>query len=388
MLSEHEALNRIEVARTARRFPVVLDLLASGEVNLTAVRLLGPHLTAENHAAVLGSARGEGKAGILEIVAALAPRADGPAVVRKLPESRPSSVHGTLNAAVQRVPTGVAGVHAVASGPPSGPASATSQADAPPTPLFGPAGPPVVLPQPVGGGAPALSPQPRRSAEVRPLSPDRYKYQLTIGGATLAKLRLAKDMLRHALPSGDDEALLDKALTALLTELARKKFGAERQAHTSSEARPRFRRVSNPGSREIPAAVKRAVWVRDLGRCAFVGSDGHRCAERAFVEFHHVRPWAAGGEATVENIQLRCRRHNGYEARRFFARDRIEEQDAAAGAQGHARADAANDGSWATPSTTRGRGELVPERVAGIAQRRRLERDRVAAEWCAVRARA
>src|SRR5215510_15831711 len=44
-LSEHEAYNRIEVARAARRFPVILELLAEGSVSLTAVRLLAPHLT-------------------------------------------------------------------------------------------------------------------------------------------------------------------------------------------------------------------------------------------------------------------------------------------------------------------------------------------------------
>jgi hypothetical protein len=49
-----------------------------------------------------------------------------------------------------------------------------------------------------------------------------------------------------------------------------------------------------------------------------VAADGRRCNERAFVEFHHVRPWAAGGEASADNIQLRCRRHNDYEARTFF----------------------------------------------------------------------
>src|SRR5207249_4577043 len=39
-LSEHETYNRIEVARAALRFPPILDLLADGSVNLTAVRLL------------------------------------------------------------------------------------------------------------------------------------------------------------------------------------------------------------------------------------------------------------------------------------------------------------------------------------------------------------
>ena len=44
--SEAAACNRIKAARAARKFPVVLDLLADGSVNLTAVRLLAPHLTA------------------------------------------------------------------------------------------------------------------------------------------------------------------------------------------------------------------------------------------------------------------------------------------------------------------------------------------------------
>jgi hypothetical protein len=140
---------------------------------------------------------------------------------------------------------------------------------------------------------------------VTPLSPDRYKLQLTIGGDTLEKLRLAKDMLSHAIPSGDDAAVLDRALTALLVHLARKKF--------ADTPKPRPSRGTNPRARAIPAAVKRAVWVRDLGRCAFIGTSGHRCNERRFVEFHHVDPHALGGEATVDNIALRCRRHNDYE---------------------------------------------------------------------------
>src|SRR5262245_60221909 len=39
-LSKHAAYNRIEAARIARRFPVVLDVLASGDVSMTAVALL------------------------------------------------------------------------------------------------------------------------------------------------------------------------------------------------------------------------------------------------------------------------------------------------------------------------------------------------------------
>ena len=52
-LSEAAAINRIRAARAARRFPVILDMLADGRLNLTSVRLLAPHLTAENHRALL-----------------------------------------------------------------------------------------------------------------------------------------------------------------------------------------------------------------------------------------------------------------------------------------------------------------------------------------------
>src|SRR6187397_849416 len=51
-LSEDATCNRIGAARACRRFPAIFDLLASGELSLTSVRMLGPHLTAENHESV------------------------------------------------------------------------------------------------------------------------------------------------------------------------------------------------------------------------------------------------------------------------------------------------------------------------------------------------
>ena len=134
---------------------------------------------------------------------------------------------------------------------------------------------------------------------------------MTIGSNTLEKLRLAKDLLRHAVPSGDEAVIFDRALTALLADIAQKKFAAA-ETPRSSASQPA------PGSRHVPADVKRRVWVRDLGRCAFVGTAGKRCDERGFLEFHHVTPFALGGEASFDNIQLRCRRHNAYEARLYF----------------------------------------------------------------------
>ena len=49
-LAEGAAYNRIEAARAARTYPLILELFEQGAITLTAVRLLAPHLTAENHA--------------------------------------------------------------------------------------------------------------------------------------------------------------------------------------------------------------------------------------------------------------------------------------------------------------------------------------------------
>jgi hypothetical protein len=269
-LGEHETYNRIQVARAARRFPLILDLLAEACVNLTAVRLLAPHLTDSNHRAVLESARGKTRREVEEIVARLRPQPDVPTSIRKLP-----SAHDA------------------------------------PAPLLETE----AKPQPTGDSPVALPPQlfqPARShtAAVMPLAPERYKLQITVGGTTVEKLRLAQEMLRHAIPSGDEAEIVDRALTLLLDDLARKKF-----AKTES---PRPSPGTAPGSRHIPAEVKRAVWLRDLGRCTFVGDSGRRCISRAFLEFHHEVPYAAGGEATVENIRLACRAHNALESDLFF----------------------------------------------------------------------
>ena len=59
-LSEHAAYGRIEAARAARKFPIILDLLSEGSVTLTAVTLLAPHLTPVNHLEVLSDARHQG----------------------------------------------------------------------------------------------------------------------------------------------------------------------------------------------------------------------------------------------------------------------------------------------------------------------------------------
>jgi hypothetical protein len=57
-------------------------------------------------------------------------------------------------------------------------------------------------------------------------------------------------------------------------------------------------------TRSIPPAIRRALKRRD-GGCRFPG-----CSCSRFVDAHHIRHWADGGETSMENLVLLCRRHH------------------------------------------------------------------------------
>ena len=266
-LSEHAAYNRIETARAARRFPVILGLVESAAVTLTTVRLLAPHLTDANHREVLERARNKSKRDVEVLVATLNPRPDVPSIVRKLPAPQMARM-------VEAPP----------------PVKVTVE----------------IPPAPEAVARVALTPRP---AEVKPIAPQRYKIQFTVGRETYEKLRRAQDLLRHTVPSGDPAVIFERALGLLLDQLER--------ARMAKTTRPRAAHAVKQGSRHVPASVKRQVWERDGGRCAFIGGEG-RCAETGFLEFHHLVPFASGGKTTVGNLELRCRAHNQYESDLWF----------------------------------------------------------------------
>ena len=144
----------------------------------------------------------------------------------------------------------------------------------------------------------------------KPDEPAGYKIQFTADQDTYDKLCQAQALLRHQNPYGLIAPIINKALTLLITDIERTRFGIGARARRS-------RRGSPKNSRHIPLSVRRAVWKRDDAQCAFVGPQG-RCGERGFLEIHHIQPYAHGGKATVENLELRCHAHNAYEAEVVF----------------------------------------------------------------------
>jgi hypothetical protein len=267
-VSEYAAYDRMEVARAVRKFPLILEMLADGSLTLTTARILAPALTPANHRRLLESAAHKTKREVLQLVAQRRPLANVPASIRQLPSRTASLVLV-----------------------PSPPVEATN--DQSPSPE-----------------APVLEIRPPKKPVVVPLSPKRFGIHFTATEETHDLLRRAQDLLRHQIPSGDVGEVMAKALKVLVRELEKEKIAAT--------DRPRASRGSDPNSRYIPAEVKRQVWKRDGGQYAFVGYNGRRCDERGFLEFHHLDPHATGGKATVENIELRCRAHNAYEAELRF----------------------------------------------------------------------
>ena len=83
--SEGAAFNRIAVARAARQLPAIIEAIRSGQVHLSGLRVLLPHLNEETVEKLLAQAAGKSKRDIEELVARLAPKPPAPTVIRKLP---------------------------------------------------------------------------------------------------------------------------------------------------------------------------------------------------------------------------------------------------------------------------------------------------------------
>jgi hypothetical protein len=275
-LAEGEAFRRIRVARASRRHPVLLEMLADGRLHVSGIAVLVPFLTAENRERLLSLAVHKSKREIEKLVAELHPRPDVPSVMRKLPK-RPAAPIATDRPA--ELFPGTASVELALGAAPGFPAALVS--DSPPRP--------VVAPAPV----------------VEPLSPSRYRIQFTAGEELHDDLERLRALLRSEIPDGDLAAIVGKAVREL-----RKRLDSRRFAQTSAPRKTLATTNTAPSTRDIPAAVRRAVYKRDGGQCRFVDTQGRRCSERHQLEYHHRYPFGLGGGHEVANICLMCHPHN------------------------------------------------------------------------------
>jgi hypothetical protein len=302
-LGEAAAFTRIRAARVARRFPVILDRLAQGAVHVHAVARLAPHLTAENHAVLLEEATRAPRPVIDAIVARF--REPGPISTRVVPQvaGRPHRAAGRRSSARRLSPA----VGRSRTAPASDCATVGNLFD----------------PVPADEGNPSRQSSTPLESET-PHTPLNWRLHVTLSPAAHEDLERLRELMRHQVPDGDPSVILARALALLRQQVEGRRLGRGRtprspRAATTNGAKGVVESGRSGAQRQhVPASVRRQVSRRDQDRCAFVTADGRRCAERAWLEFHHVVPRAIGGRVTIGNIELRCRAHNRYEAERDF----------------------------------------------------------------------
>jgi 5-methylcytosine-specific restriction endonuclease McrA len=310
-LSESEAFVRIGAARLGRKFPIVLQMLARGELHLSAIKLLAPVLTDDN-LMLLEQARFKSKREVERLLAQHFPKPDVPQTIRRLPaparlQSTSASANESHNATAISASTNSASM--------------------------------LPAPAPLPGTV---------TCHGEPLSEGRYKLQFTAEQRLYDKLKQAQALLRHQVPNGDIAIVVERALDLLIAQRKKQHFAATERPRSPTAARNRDGTRDNSTAaherpspsaqpqkahgRHIPHAVRRQVLARDGEQCSYVSVDGLRCQERGRLQFHHRLPHARGGAATPDNIQLVCQAHNALWAERDygpeFIRRRIAQQQA------------------------------------------------------------
>jgi hypothetical protein len=357
-LSKGAAYVRFSAARLLQAHPRALAPLRDGRLCLSSAGELGRVATPENFAEVLPRFFGCSSREAREVAAAIAPR--------EAPPHRDQ---------VTRV------VHPDWPGPqrqqPHAAASPAMELRLAPSPATVAAALTLAVPvdsESVRAHEPDRA-QPARgmtsSEEVEPLTADLRRLHITVSRRFLRELEMARGGLSHSIPNATTEHVLQEGLRLLLEKQARArglvkrpratlaaKAAARLEAQVVISAAPRLENPTLTGSQQtqsgncsisrpegramdpptteprpprrggpretIPAAVRRAVWARDAGRCSWPLDTGGCCGSTHRLELDHVVPWATWGDSTEANLRLVCGRHNALAARQTFGARVVE----------------------------------------------------------------
>jgi hypothetical protein len=321
-LSKGAAYVRFTAARLLQDFPEVVEPIREGKLRLSAVGELARVATTGNFATVLPRFFGCSSREAREVAAAILPREAPPTrdqVTRVAPVAQRPAPAQALAAQpwpAPRPPTVAASLNFERS------TDSESVRAHEPVPIH-----------------PARDAAPRD--DVEPLTADLRRLHVTVSRRLLAKIDAARDGLSHSIPGASTEQVLEAALDLLLEKQARARGQVKKPRTTlptppQTAPQPQIAPRTSPaacttgeqqhegalvpteppphrrtGPREaIPAAVRRAVWERDGGRCAWPLDGGGCCGSTHRVQFDHVVPWARWGAPTVDKVRLLCARHN------------------------------------------------------------------------------
>jgi 5-methylcytosine-specific restriction endonuclease McrA len=276
-LSKAAAQYRKVAAELLQRVPAVIEPLRDGRLCFTTVIEVAKVLTPENRDAVLPRFFGLSRSDAMGVVAELQPHPAPPTrTVVTTPRPAPRQVSA-----------------------PCGPDSAAATLPLAPA-VSGSSAASLWVSSSVELAHSEVPPPARRRAEVVPLDAEDRRLHLTVSKTFLAKLAAAADALAHTHPGASEEELLEAGLDLLLAGAAKR--------HGLVERPRKAREPANPA--HVPAAVKRAVYQRDNGRCQYRLASGEICGCTRHLQYDHVPPLALGGTSTVDGVRLACKAHN------------------------------------------------------------------------------
>jgi 5-methylcytosine-specific restriction endonuclease McrA len=153
-----------------------------------------------------------------------------------------------------------------------------------------------------------LRPDETPPMRVEPLTANESRIHLTVSSQFLEKLERARRGQGHVQRGATKEQVIEAALDLLLEKQAKRRAEVKRP-----QKKPR---PAKPG--HVTAAVKRAVWTRDEGKCQWKLDSGGVCGSEVRLEVDHVIPRGKGGPSTVENCRVLCDVHNREAARHSY----------------------------------------------------------------------
>lgn len=281
---------RITAARCMKRFPEVRAMLEANEANVVTVACVAGVLTAENKDELLGRIRGRTQEEV-EAVAA---------------SHRPGEV---VRDRVREVFVPVSRIEATL---PALSLSAAASASAP-------------APEQSHCGTEYKDSSPKAGEQpVQPEFESRLVLKFSVSKPFMGKLRRFRSLAWHRLPANATmeqvfELLLDNALERNDPALRHGRRGEREKG--KKETTPVVRAAHTESNlRRIPAQMRDAVFVRDQGKCTFVGRTGNRCGSTDALQIDHIVPVARGGAASMDNLRLLCGYHNRLEAERILGK--------------------------------------------------------------------
>jgi len=155
---------------------------------------------------------------------------------------------------------------------------------------------------------PAPAPAGYRDSTV-PLTPNLQRLHMTVSKQFIDKLDAARKGQGHAQPGASAEKVLEAALDLLLAQQAKRRAEVKKPQQNPRPAK-------NPN--HVTAAVRRAVWSRDDGKCTWPLDSGGICGSTLRLEIDHVVPRGRGGPSTIDNCRLTCAAHNQLAARQVY----------------------------------------------------------------------